>query len=209
MAKKDINKSDLTGQRFGRLEVLSIDEAVKERSYYSCKCECGKIKSIRGSHLSAGRSTSCGCYAAEQASKRNRTHGKSGTREYNAWKCARDRCSKPNHQNFKRYGGRGITMCERWMDSFEAFLSDMGPCLNRLTLDRRDNNGPYSPENCRWTTQKVQCQNQQKTLVITHNGETHCFREWARRSGIAYSTLRKRYDKGQPLFAPVDQTRSH
>lgn len=190
------NFKDLTGQRFGRLTAISFDGPDWE-----CRCDCGTIKTVQGYHLIKGNTVSCGCYAAEAASKRRRVHGLAGSREYNAWKCARDRCANQNHPSFSRYGGRGIYMADRWANSFEQFLEDMGPCPQGLTLDRTDNDGPYAPDNCRWITQLAQCQNTRKALHVTHDGQTLSLREWARQTGIPYSTLRKRYQRGYDLFS--------
>lgn len=195
---------DITGQRFGRLTVVDFFIKKANKSYWLCVCDCGLESVVRGSHLTSKKIVSCGC----RRKTSRLTHGRSGDVEYLAWRAAKSRCFNPKNPAYENYGGRGITMSEEWKTSFDQFFKDMGPS-NGLTLERIDNNGNYTVGNCRWTTQYEQIQNQRKTLRITHDGETLSLRAWSRKTGIAYSTLRKRYDKGLPLFAPVQLEHSH
>lgn len=116
--------------------------------------------------------------------------------EYFAWLSARRRCHEPSAKNYPRYGGRGIWMCDRWRASFDAFISDMGdrPSPDH-SLDRIDNNGPYSPDNCRWATLRVQMRNMRKNVFITHQGRTLILTDWAELLGVGYATLRYRIRK--------------
>lgn len=161
----ELRKADLTGRRFGRLIVLGRASNRSGHRQWDCRCDCGRLKQIRGMHLLNSRSQSCGCYSAELAKVRETTHGEArGTRsrEYRAWRAAKARCFNTKHRRYKDWGGRGVTMCERWRDSFQAFLEDMGRCPPGMVLDRQENDDDYKPGNCRWTTPIVSNQNRRR-----------------------------------------------
>ena len=129
-----------------------------------------------------------------------RRHNLSSTPEYQIWQKARYRCSNPNDKAYHNYGGRGITVCERWADDFMAFYLDMGPRPSPLhSLDRIDNDGPYSPENCRWATSRQQALNTRRTRHLTWRGETHSAIEWADLLGIPYGRIKDRLQRGWPV----------
>jgi hypothetical protein len=122
-----------------------------------CRCDCGTEIEVMGESLSARNTRSCGCL--KQDSGGVRKHMMSRSKTYIAWSNAKARCSNPNHPSFKHYGARGISVCERWQESFENFLADMGEAPEGLELDRTNNDGNYEPSNCRWVTRSEQCRN--------------------------------------------------
>lgn len=165
---------NLTGTTFGRLSVMERVLKGDNRVYYRCLCECGKEKVIRNDSLKDGKTTSCGCVQKEWAETGDakRTHGmdssekygKKRTKVYQAWVGMKARCYSNRPKWIKNYQDRGITVCDRWKDSFENFLADMGePPSPELSLDRIDNDGNYEPSNCRWTTAKVQANNRRSS----------------------------------------------
>jgi len=129
----------------------------------------------------------------------NRTHGKRFTKVYRSWLHMKDRCLNPRSNSFAYYGGRGITVCDRWRDSFEAFYADMGDPLPGLSLDRIDNDGDYSPENCRWATLRQQANNTRANRTITFNGKTRTLIQWARITGIDRGIIADRRNRGWPI----------
>lgn len=127
------------------------------------------------------------------------THGLSYTPEYRVWQTMRLRCNNPSNKAYPRYGGRGITVCERWQNSVEAFIEDMGPKPSpKHEIDRIDNDGPYCPENCRWVLRRTNSRNRRSNRRISHQGETLTLVEWAERTGIRWDTIMKRLDAGWP-----------
>lgn len=152
---------DITGQKFGKLTVTSFGWTAENRaSYWNCKCDCGNDTTVAKCSLTLGRTVSCGCYQAEQTVKSNTTHGMHTSPEYHAWDHMIQRCTNPNNKNYADYGGRGITVCARWLFSFENFLADMGvKPAPHLTLERVDNSLGYFASNCKWASMKEQSNN--------------------------------------------------
>lgn len=206
------NFQDLTGKSFGRWTVVRLASSPPAR--WLCRCECGNERIVKAQPLKTGDSTSCGCRSSEVRASRmralNRTHGATDSPTFQSWMRMRHRCSKPNSKDYKRYGGRGIAVCERWA-LFENFLADMGERPPGMTLDRIDNNGPYSPENCRWATASQQQRNKRNSQRLTYRNETMSVMDWADRVGIPWyrvkSRLRLGWDIEHALFVPYSRGR--
>ncbi len=185
--------AELIGQRFGNLTVISrTTGAHKWHVSWLCQCECGAVAVVITKLLRNGGVKSCGCLRHRHAA--NRTHGMSGTAEFNVWLDARRRCHKPSDRAYRFYGARGIQMSEDWRGDFGAFYRDMGPRPKGATLDRIDNDGPYSAENCRWATWVQQANNKRSTRHLEFRGESKPLAEWAREIGVRSKTLRARID---------------
>lgn len=179
---------DLTGRRFGRWLVVSRAAP----PWWNCVCDCGTEKAVRKCSLIDGSSQSCRCYSREFHSKLHGIHYLSHTPTHHSWVTMKQRCYTPSHKSFKDYGGRGITVCERWRENFAAFAADMGVRPERTTLDRIDNSGNYEPGNCRWASMHEQQNNRRSNRPITWRGETHNLKIWAHKVGLSCSTLRQR-----------------
>lgn len=194
--------NDLTGHRFGKLIVVSRDllNTKSNKSRWVCRCDCGTTVTVIGNSLMSEKSTNCGCVRSQKLRERNGTHGGSNTKEYNSWTHIKGKCLNPNNRAFHHYGGRGITVCERWLKSFQNFLDDMGKAPSKShEIDRIDNDGNYEPSNCRWATRQEQCNNKRSNVVVTHNGETKTLAQWSRKLGFNYERVRIRLKNGWPF----------
>ena len=195
---------DLSGQKFGRLTVVRRAEGDEVKPYKSkcaqwlCECECGNTVVVQTGNLKSGNTTSCGCYKRDVTAVVNRTHGKSGTALYNVYVLMKRRCNNPKMSDYKWYGGKGITVCDEWMESFESFYSWAlsNGYEKGLTIDRVDPKRNYCPDNCRWITIEDQQSNRSNNRCYTYNGDTLTISEWARRVGLKEATVRHRLDAG-------------
>lgn len=179
---------DITGRKYGRLTVIS--RIPNRQSYWLCRCDCGNEKEIHSGNLTSGRQVSCGCYGAE-ARKLNRTHGETKTRLYQIWGNMKSRCYNPNVFSYYRYGARGIKVCEEWKKSYDAFREwALKTGYNDdLTIERKDVNKDYCPENCRWATWEEQANNKANSRFVEFKGEIHTVAEWARSLGMDHRAL--------------------
>lgn len=185
---------DLTGRTFSFLTVTSEAPKLGISRRWHCKCVCGKEPITHGNHLLSGTTKSCGCMRTALMVKRQTTHNMSRTKIYGVWSSMLNRCRNPKHPAYPHYGARGITVCQEWMD-FATFFSDMGERPAGHQLDRINNDGPYSPDNCRWTDTLTQHRNRRNTIRVTHNGETKFLVEWAKQFSANYDVMANHYRK--------------
>ncbi len=188
------NAAHMKSKRFGKWLVLERAGITKfNRAIWLCRCDCGVTKEVVGRTLRNGESKSCGC-------NKNIKHGMSRNDNphplYKTWNAMIQRCTNLNVSNYKNYGGRGITVCDRWLDVCN-FIADMGskPTRNH-SLDRIDNNQGYSPENCKWATETEQTRNRRSNKMLTYKGKTQCLSDFAKEIGVKMSVLSARLKAG-------------
>jgi hypothetical protein len=179
----------------GRWALLERRSGVGRNVMWLCRCACGTERLVRQSTLAAGKSSSCGCLRPALLASQKKTHGLSKTRTYRIWVDMHRRCSNQKHNTYKDYGGRGISVCQRW-ELFENFYADMGICPPGMSIDREDNEKGYEPGNCRWATAAQQGRNKRNNVFLTHDGQTKCLAEWADEIGMDRSTLSLRIKAG-------------
>lgn len=203
---------DLTGQKFGRWTVIKYIG----NSKWLCKCDCGNIKVVQGGSLKNGNTQSCGCLQKEKASFIMKKHGLYKSRLYKLWRSMKNRCQFKTNLSYKNYGGRGIKVCDEWLNDFMNFYNwaMANGYKDDLTIERIDVNGNYEPNNCKWINNIEQAWNRRSSYFITYNNETHCLAEWAKIYNIKYNTLWARIKRGStfkeailkevqiPLFIP-------
>jgi len=195
---------DLTGETFTRLKVVSfagyIQKKTQRHAHWRCVCECGNEKIAISGSLLRGTTKSCGCYQQFIRSESHKTHGLSKTIEYKRWRGMLARCNNKNAANYAGYGGRGITVCERWMRSFENFLKDVGLAPTKThSLDRIDNEKGYFPENCRWATQVEQSRNTISNRNVIHNGMTKSIAQLSEETGLPHHVICGRLNRNWTL----------
>jgi hypothetical protein len=199
---------DLTGCKFGRLEVVKFAGLDKKHiALWVCQCDCGNQKVVRSDRLKSGKTRSCGCLQKELLSlsklnnEYNLTHGLSKTKLYRVWVGIKDRCFDEKRATYKNYGGRGITVCDEWRNDFKAFYdwAIANGYKEGLTIDRINNDGNYEPNNCRWATRIEQNNNTRRNRYITFNEETLTLTEWAKRLGVSYQRIQSILSRGYGL----------
>ena len=186
------------GTVFGSLTVLreGIPTASRHKTVI-CQCTCGVQKVVRLANLTAGDTTSCGCQKSVSIRAKKVTHGMNGSYVYRVWQSMKARCYNETNASYSRYGGRGIVVCDRWRDNFEAFYADMGnPPSESHSIERSDSDGNYEPGNCRWATKVEQANNRRDTIYLTLNGRTASLATWAQEMGVPQSTIRMRLHRG-------------
>lgn len=183
---------DLTLKRFGRLVALRKGAKKENRStsYWECACDCGNVVSIRIDHLRSGKIQSCGCILKETLVDRNTTHGMAGSPEYKIWRYMLKRCYNKRCVEYKKYGAKGITVCDEWKESFEAFYRDMGPRPSSIhSIDRRDGTKGYYKDNCRWATPTEQANNISTNVYYEYDGERKTLANWCREFDVSYKGM--------------------
>ena len=182
-------------KKYGRLRVLRrVENNARGEAMWRCRCKCGTVTTVKGSDLRSGNTQSCGCWNRELASARRKIHGRSYTIEYLVWRGIKTRCYNPKATGYDRYGGRGIRMAKRWLNSFENFFADVGPRPSpKHTIDRYpDSDGDYEPGNVRWATKKEQSVNKSNTRYVVIGGKKRPAIDVAREHGISPPVLQNR-----------------
>lgn len=211
---------DLTGKRFGRWTVLresgiKVEPNGKHLRFWVCRCDCGTVREVYQRRLKNGKSLSCGCYKNEVTAQFSTKHGLYKSRIYKIWHGMKKRCYLPSMPTYKHYGGRGITVCEEWLgnnglQNFYDWAMANG-YTDDLTIDRIDVNGNYEPNNCRWVTMKVQANNKRNNRYLEVDGDTVTMSELSEASGIPYSSLWRRIEKGMDIkeasLTPIDESK--
>ena len=192
--------NDLTGKKFGKLEVIGVHDTGSRKTYYVCQCDCGNVKVVRADSLISGATKSCGCIKKEQDKTNltaNQRRKMSGTRIYETWQDMKRRCYNKQNARYDRYGGRGITVCEEWLNDFQSFYdwAINNGYSDDLTIDRIDNDGNYEPSNCRWSTVKEQCNNRSSNINITIGNATKSLMSWCEIFNVDYKKVHARYQR--------------
>jgi hypothetical protein len=187
----------------GKLTVLYFSHSDIQNNFWVCQCDCGNITTVRA-RLLRGHTNSCGCLQKEAATK----HGLNNSSEVAIWRNMKYRCNNPNAANYHLYGGRGIKVCDRWLDSFTTFLEDVGRRPSKLhSLERIDNNGNYEPENVKWASKKEQARNRRDSRLITYKGITKTIIEYCEEYGMKHHQLLVRLNHGwsveKALLTPI------
>lgn len=191
--------NNLVGKRFGKLTVVACADTAYSKNGYSykmwrCKCDCGNYKNISTGNLVSGNTKSCGCYRVERNVSVFTTHGRSKSKLYRVWASIKDRCYRQECAGFKDYGARGIRMCKEWKNNFQSFY-DWAIANNYkdgLTIERKDVNGNYCPDNCCWIPKEQQSRNRRNSHFITYHGETKTLSEWSRELHIDRGSVRSK-----------------
>ena len=183
---------DMTGKRIGRYTVNRyVGNDKHGNALWECTCDCGTVKNVLGSTLRKGTVISCGCYHKEDLKKRLTTHNLTHTRIRGIWNCMKQRCYNKNHQAYKYYGGKGVTICDEWKNNFLPFYqwSMAHGYDDTLTIDRIDTTKGYDPTNCRWVSRKVQMNNRLCCHYYEINGVSHTIAEWSEISNVPYKRI--------------------
>jgi hypothetical protein len=192
---------DLSGVRFGRLTAVERAGSIRRNPAWRCRCDCGNEIVARRFHLIRGSTKSCGCSRSDCA-RHGHARGVARTSEFRIWESMRSRCRNPMNTAYKHYGGRGITVCERWQ-TFENFLADMGKRPLGKSLERVNNDGNYEKSNCRWASHKEQMRNRRTTKMIEWNGRTQSLVDWSDEIGISASVIHGRIRRGWEIEAAL------
>ncbi len=209
------NVEDISGQKFGRLKAIRyIGKSKGKQTLWECQCDCGNIVNVHQQNLKSGHTKSCGCYNVELIRKRETIHGETKTRLYNIWHDMNYRCYSKKQKSHKDYAGKGITVCKEWKDSFENFRdwAYQNGYADNLSIDRKDSNGNYCPENCRWATDVQQANNTSRNLIFTVDGYTDTLANLCRKYNMPYTIVHSRVRRGwnieKALKEPINSRRT-
>lgn len=206
-------KDHIENKRFGRVVVIRRTIGKNGSYKYLCKCDCGKVFETWGGCLKTGDTKSCGCLNDEKRRGR-KTHGKSKSRLYSIYSSMKQRCYNTKLRAYKRYGGRGITICKEWENSFNSFQSwaESNGYKEDLTIERIDNNGNYEPSNCKWANKKEQARNRNTSKRLEYKGQIYTYAEWGEFKGLTSSIISARIRNGwsieKTLETPI-KNRNH
>lgn len=214
------NRVSYVGRSFGRLKVVKDGPVVQFGSHRRqkastsiCMCVCGKEVRVFNNSLRSGHTKSCGCLNNDTRRLIFTTHGRSRTKEYAVWEAMIQRCTNPECKRYSDYGGRSISVCDRWI-KFENFFEDVGECPIGMTLERIGNDGNYEPSNCKWATRKEQSRNTRRNVIYTVNGVTACLKDLCEQFGKSYAVVKSRlrvygWEFDRAWSDPVDLKHSH
>lgn len=205
---------DLTGKRFGRLTVIKYlqeNEREKKRKCWLCRCDCGNVKTYSADKIISGSTHSCGCEMIERIGRLNRKYIYSCKRLYGVYAAMKERCCNSKNEEYHNYGARGIIVCQEWLESFDNFAEwsfangyNKNAPRGQCTLDRINNDKGYSPDNCRWITNKENCNNMRKNVLIEYNGNTYTMSQLANELSIPYRYFSSRYARGKTIEQILD-----
>lgn len=188
------------GETYNNLTVIDEAQRRSGKRYVRCRCVCGGETVVRLSHLRSGQTKGCGCRVGSP------THRMTGSAEYRSWIHMKGRCLNPNDRAYPAYGGRGITVCSEWIDSFQSFYDHIGPKPSpNMSVDRVDNSGGYEPGNVRWATHTVQVRNTRQNRLLEHDGRSQSLGAWADELGLNPRTLETRLSRGWSVARSLTQ----
>lgn len=190
---------DHTGKKFGKLTALKLVGVRNKKTFWRFRCDCGVEKDLQLYHVTSGATVSCGCHKKNFKLKHGNARKREVSRTYRVWLNMKDRCLNPNNTRADRYLERGIKVCNRWSDSFENFLDDLGEAPEGCTIERIDNDGDYTPENCRWATYHDQSRNKSTNIWYTYKGKRMIARDWEKELGLIKGGLKARLRLGWTL----------
>lgn len=190
-----------TGQRFNQLTAIESAGSNGVHRFWKWRCDCGNERVIRVDRVASGSTKSCRCFRRG----RGITHGKTGSREFRVWEGMKARCLNPHNISYVNYGGRGIVVCERWLNSFENFLADMGPRPKGRSIERVNNNGNYEPANCVWADAKTQAMNRRGLRLVAISGRVLSVAAWSRELNMPLTSVRNRIARGWSAYRALTE----
>lgn len=202
-------REDITGKKFGRLTVKEFLYKQNKCNFWKCICDCGNEIVVRQKDLRRGHTKSCGCYQRERAKEANTKHNLVGSKIYNTYLRMKQRCFDKNCERYKNYGGRGVTICDEWLDKENGFINFYNWAYENgynenLSIDRIDVNGNYEPSNCRWITMEEQARNKTNTIRVEYENEILTLKDLCRKLNLNYKTIWNRLKSGYDLYKAIN-----